>query len=110
MTIPRSRAQKSIYFLLQKSLRQKRRKYKINHNKRFIQYLCAKFCTGPTHDITHNISKIQLMNMCGFGSTTDLGKMDFNFSCKNRNSKVYTSFAKVVGLVTRSTEKLILHF
>jgi hypothetical protein len=48
--------------------------------------------------------------MCGFGSTTDLGKMDFNFSCKNRNSKVYTSLEKIVGLVTRSTEKLILHF
>jgi hypothetical protein len=50
------------------------------------------------------------MNMCGFDSTTDLGKMDFNFSCKNYNSKLYTSFAKVVGLVTRSTTKLVLHF
>jgi hypothetical protein len=50
------------------------------------------------------------MIMCGFGSIIDLGKMDSNFSCKNHNSKVYTCFAKVVGLVTRSTEKLVLQF
>jgi hypothetical protein len=50
------------------------------------------------------------MNMCGFGSTTDLGKTHFNFSCKNHNSKVYTSFAKVEGLVTRGIEKLVLQF
>jgi hypothetical protein len=36
------------------------------------------------------------------GSTTDLGKTHSNFSCKNESSKVYTSFAKAVGLVTRS--------
>jgi hypothetical protein len=58
------------------------------------------YCTEPTHASTHNISKNQLMNMCGFGSTTDLGKMDFNFSCKNYSSKVYTSFANIVGFVT----------
>jgi hypothetical protein len=50
------------------------------------------------------------MNMRRFCSTRDLGKMDFNFSCKNYSSKVYTSFAKVVRFVTRSTEKLVLHF
>jgi hypothetical protein len=50
------------------------------------------------------------MIMCGFGSTTDLGKTRFNFSCKNYSSKAYTSFAKVVGLVTRSTTKLVLQF
>jgi riboflavin transporter FmnP len=50
------------------------------------------------------------MNMCGFSSTTDLGKMGFYFSCKNYSSKVYTSFAKVVGFVTRSSEKLVLQF
>jgi hypothetical protein len=48
--------------------------------------------------------------MCGFGSTTDLGKTHFNFSCKNYSSKVYTSFAKVVGFVTRSTAKLVGQF
>jgi hypothetical protein len=42
------------------------------------------------------------MNMCGFGSTTDLGKTHSNFSCKNYSSKVYTSSAKVVVLVTKS--------
>jgi hypothetical protein len=46
--------------------------------------------------------------MCGFGSTTDLGKTHFNFSYKNYNKKIYTSFAKVVGLVTRSIAKLVL--
>jgi hypothetical protein len=50
------------------------------------------------------------MNLCGFGSTTDLGKMNFNFSCKNYSSEVYTSFAKVVGIVTWSTTKLVLQF
>jgi hypothetical protein len=50
------------------------------------------------------------MNMCRFCSTTDLGKMDFNFSCKNYNSKVYTCFAKVVGLFTGKVQKLLLHF
>jgi hypothetical protein len=50
------------------------------------------------------------MNMCEFGNTIDLGKMDFDFSSKNYNSKVYTSFAKVVGFVTRITQKLVLHF
>jgi hypothetical protein len=54
--------------------------------------------------------KNQVMNMCGFGSTTDLGKMDFNVSCKNYSSKIYTSFAKVVGLVTRGTAKLVFTF
>jgi hypothetical protein len=68
------------------------------------------FCTGPTHSSTHNISKTQLMNMCGFGSTIDLGKTHFNFSWKNYSSKVYTSFAKVVGLVTKSTTKLVWQF
>jgi hypothetical protein len=34
------------------------------------------------------------MNMCGFCSTTDLGKRDFYFSCKNYSSNVYTSFCK----------------
>jgi hypothetical protein len=48
--------------------------------------------------------------MCGFSSTTDLGKMDFNFSCKNYNSKVYTCFAKDVVLLTWNTTKLVLHF
>jgi hypothetical protein len=50
------------------------------------------------------------MNIYGLGSTTDLGKRVFYFSCKNYSSKVYTSFAKVVVLVTHSTEKLVLHF
>jgi hypothetical protein len=50
------------------------------------------------------------MNLCGFDSTTDLGKMDLNFSCKNYSSKVYTSFVKVVGFVTRSTTKMVLQF
>jgi hypothetical protein len=50
------------------------------------------------------------MNMCGFGSTTDLGKIHFNFSFKNCSSKVYISFAKVVGFVTGSIEKLVLQF
>jgi hypothetical protein len=48
--------------------------------------------------------------MCGFGSTTDLGKTHFNFSCKNYSSKVYTSFAKVVGLVTMSIANFVLQF
>jgi hypothetical protein len=50
------------------------------------------------------------MNIYGLGSTIDLGKRVFYFSCKNYSSKVYTSFAKVVVLVTLSTEKLVLHF
>jgi hypothetical protein len=54
--------------------------------------------------------KNKLMNMCGFGCTTDVGKRDFYFSCKNYSSKVYTIFAKVVGFGTRSTTKLILQF
>jgi hypothetical protein len=39
MTIPRSIAQKSIYFLLQKSYKQERDKYKINHSSfsNFVQ-------------------------------------------------------------------------
>jgi hypothetical protein len=36
--------------------------------------------------------------------------MDFNVSCKNYSSKIYTSFAKVVGLVTRGTAKLVFTF
>jgi hypothetical protein len=48
--------------------------------------------------------------MCGFGSTTDLGKLGFYFSCKNDSSKVYTSFAKVVGFFARRTAKLVLQF
>jgi hypothetical protein len=36
MTIPKSIAQNSIYFLLQKSSKQKRDDYKINHIKRFL--------------------------------------------------------------------------
>jgi hypothetical protein len=48
--------------------------------------------------------------MCGFDSTADLGKINFNFSCKNYSSKAYTSFAKVVGFVTKSTTELVLQF
>jgi hypothetical protein len=36
--------------------------------------------------------------------------MDFNFSCTNYSSKVYTSFAKVVVLFTRKLEKLVSHY
>jgi hypothetical protein len=50
------------------------------------------------------------MNLCGLGSTTDLGKTHFNFSCKNYSLKRYTSFAKVEGLVTSSIAKLVLQF
>jgi hypothetical protein len=45
-----------------------------------------------------------------FGYTADLSKRVFYFSCKNKSSKVYTFFAKVVGLVTQSTAKLGLKF
>jgi hypothetical protein len=48
--------------------------------------------------------------MYGFCRNTDLGISHFNFSSKNYSSKVYTCFAKVVGLVTRSTEKLGLQY
>jgi hypothetical protein len=48
--------------------------------------------------------------MYGFCKTTDLGKTHFNFSSKDYSSKVYTSFAKVVVLVTQSTTKLDLQF
>jgi hypothetical protein len=48
--------------------------------------------------------------MCGFGGTTGLGKTHFNFSCKNYSSKVYTSFAEVVGFGTISTEKWFCNF
>jgi hypothetical protein len=50
------------------------------------------------------------MNIYGLGNTTDLGKTHSNFSCKNYSSKEYTSFAKVVVLVTQSTTKLFLQF
>jgi hypothetical protein len=50
------------------------------------------------------------MNIYGFGSTTDLGKRDSYFSCKNWSSKVYTSFVKVVVLVIQSTTKLVVQF
>jgi hypothetical protein len=50
------------------------------------------------------------MNMYGFCRTTDLGKIDFYFSWKNYSSNVYTSFIKVVVLVTKSTAKLVLQF
>jgi hypothetical protein len=36
--------------------------------------------------------------------------MVFYFSCKNKSSKVYTSFAEIVVLVTQSTAKLGLQF
>jgi hypothetical protein len=36
--------------------------------------------------------------------------MVFYFSCRNWSSKVYTSFVKVVVLVTQSTSKLVLQF
>jgi hypothetical protein len=36
--------------------------------------------------------------------------MNFNFSCKNYSSRVYTSFVIFVVLVTQSTAKLVLHF
>jgi hypothetical protein len=36
--------------------------------------------------------------------------MDFNFSCKIHNTKVYTAFTKVVVLFTRKQAKLISHF
>jgi hypothetical protein len=45
-----------------------------------------------------------------FCTTTDLGKKGFNVSCKNYNTKVYISFAKDVGLLTRKAAKLVLHF
>jgi hypothetical protein len=48
--------------------------------------------------------------MCGFGCTTDLGKMVFYFSCKNYSLKVYTCFVEVAVLVTQSTTKLALQF
>jgi hypothetical protein len=50
------------------------------------------------------------MNMCRFCSTTDLGKKDFNFSCKIYHTKVYTTFTKVVVLFTRKLKKLVSHF
>jgi hypothetical protein len=62
------------------------------------------------HVTKHNISKNQLTNTSSFDSTTNLGKMDFNFSCKIYHTKVYTAFTKVVGFVTRSTRKLVSHF
>jgi hypothetical protein len=48
--------------------------------------------------------------MYGFGSTTDLGKMNFYFSCKNYSSKVYNSFAKVVGFGTRVHQNWFCNF
>jgi hypothetical protein len=48
--------------------------------------------------------------MYGFCRNTDLGISHFNFSSKNCTSKVYICFAKVVGLLTKSTEKLGLQF
>jgi hypothetical protein len=44
--------------------------------------------------------------MYGFCGITDLGKTHFNFSSKNYSSKVYTSFAENVVLVTQSTTDL----
>jgi hypothetical protein len=38
------------------------------------------------------------MNTSRFGSTIDLGQLDFNFSCKIYHTKVYTTFTKVVAL------------
>jgi hypothetical protein len=53
---------------------------------------------------------MQLLFMYGFCRTTNLGKTHFNFSSKNYSSKVCTSFAKVVVLVTQITAKLDLQF
>jgi hypothetical protein len=50
------------------------------------------------------------MKTCRFCSTTDLGKKDFTFSCKNYNSKVYTSFTKVVVPFTMKLTKLVSQF
>jgi hypothetical protein len=36
--------------------------------------------------------------------------MDFNFSCKNYNTKVYTTFKKVVGIRKGKAAKFVLHF
>jgi hypothetical protein len=48
--------------------------------------------------------------MYGFCIIIDLGISHFNFSSKNCSSKVYTSFAENVDLVTQSTTKLVLQF
>jgi hypothetical protein len=41
---------------------------------------------------------------------SDLGNSHFNFSSKNKSSKVYTCFATVVVLVTQRTTKLGLRY
>jgi hypothetical protein len=48
--------------------------------------------------------------MYGFCRNTDLGISHFNFSSKNKSSKVYTYFGELAGLVTQSTKKSGLLF
>jgi hypothetical protein len=62
------------------------------------------------HGKKHTISKNEFKHTCRFCSTTNLSYKYFNFSCKIYQTKVYTTFTKVVVLFTRKLTKLFSHF
>jgi DNA-binding sugar fermentation-stimulating protein len=62
------------------------------------------------YDIPSNISKIQLHNLSRFGTTEKECKIEFEFSFKIQETKVWSCFVEVVGLAERKAEKFGLHF
>jgi hypothetical protein len=67
------------------------------------------FGSRTRHGITHNISKIELKITCRFWTTANLGQSDFNFSCKNYQSKVGPCFVEVVELFPKKPTNFVLH-
>jgi hypothetical protein len=75
------------------------------HHK-FVQF----FCTGSSHDITHNIFKNWAQRIYRVWDIADIGFLHFYFSCKNYQELTQARITKVVGFFAMNPTKLSLHF